>query len=278
MSLTKTVAPVKLIGIPQDNNSSYLTGSSMAPARIREAIHCDSANLWTETGFDLSDPESWEDMGDLPIVGKSGEAAFDLIKSSVSELIGHGHGVLSLGGDHSISYPAIMAHTEVYDHLNVLHIDAHPDLYDEMQDNRFSHASPFARLMESGRLGRLVQVGVRTLNGHQRAQAEKFGVEIHEMRDLEGVSSIEFSGPVYLSVDMDGLDPAFAPGVSHYEPGGLSTREVLNIIQKFSGQMIGGDIVELNPHRDPGNITAMVAAKLAKEMMGRLLMDGPIKT
>ena len=265
--------PIQLLGLPQDNNASYLSGPSMAPARIREAFFCDSANLWTETGYDLSDRTLWADAGDVALCGAAGSDAFGLIHSTVTKLLQSDHRVLSLGGDHSVSFPAIAAHAEKHNSLSILHIDAHPDLYDDMQGNPHSHASPFARLMEGGRIDRLVQVGIRTLNGHQREQAALFGVEIHEMRDLSRVGSISFDGPVYLSLDMDALDPAFAPGVSHYEPGGMSTRAVLDIIHNFGGSLIGADVVELNPHRDPGNITAIVATKFVKEIMGRMLAD-----
>ncbi|WP_299852279.1 agmatinase [uncultured Roseovarius sp.] len=265
--------PIQLLGLPQDNNVSYLSGPCMAPTRIREALFCDSANLWTETGFDLSDKKLWQDAGDVSLYDKTGLEAFELIHTSITKLVKSGYQVLSLGGDHSVSFPAISAHAENHGRLSILHIDAHPDLYDDMQGNSYSHASPFARLMESGLIDRLVQIGIRTLNGHQREQAARFGVEIHEMCDLSQVGSISFDRPVYLSLDMDALDPAFAPGVSHYEPGGLSTRAVLDVIHNFSGQLIGADVVELNPHRDPGNVTAMVAAKFTKEIMGRILID-----
>ncbi len=264
---------VHMLGLPQDNNSSFLTGPALAPARIRESFHSSSANSFTETGFDLSDSDFFLDAGDVGLEDLQGDAAFDAINDAVSSLILTGGKVLSLGGDHSVAFPVISAHADHYPGLDVLQIDAHPDLYDDMLDNPYSHASPFARLMESGKIGRLVQVGIRTLNKHQREQAARFGVEIHEMRDLSGVADLSFDGPVYLSCDLDGLDPAFAPGVSHYEPGGLSTREVLNIIHNFDGQLVGADVVELNPHRDPGNITAMVAAKIAKELIGRMLED-----
>ncbi|MGB0508086.1 MAG: agmatinase [Pikeienuella sp.] len=264
---------VRLIGLPQDNNSTYLTGPATAPQRVREAIWCDSANMFTEMGHDLGDGGLWRDCGDVALSGLSGEAAFNAIKSEVAAQIADGGKVISIGGDHSVAYPAILAHAEAYEGLNILHIDAHPDLYDDMESNHYSHASPFARLMESGRITRLVQVGIRTLNAHQREQAERFGVEIHHMRDLSGVPNIAFDGPVYLSFDLDALDPAFAPGVSHFEPGGLSTRDVLTIIQNFSGKLVGADVVELNPHRDPYGMTAMVAAKIAKELIGRLVDD-----
>lgn len=273
MAQANQMKRIELLGLPQDNNSSYLAGPALAPQRIREAFFCDSANLFAETGFDLGDRRYWLDGGDVALAGLSGLDAYQAIYQHVQASIQSGHQVLSLGGDHSVSNPVIAATAGAYEGLNILHIDAHPDLYDQLLDNPFSHASPFARLMESGQIARLVQVGIRTLNAHQCEQAERFGVEIHTMRDLSGVDKLCFEGPVYLSLDLDALDPAFAPGVSHYEPGGLSTRQVIDIIHRFEGQLVGADVVELNPLRDPAGITAMVAAKLLKEIMGRLLLD-----
>ena len=198
---------------------------------------------------------------------------FPAIYNRVRGLLSDGYQVISLGGDHSVSFPVIQAHAESIPGLSILHIDAHPDLYENMDGNPYSHASPFARLMERGTISRLVQVGIRTLNAHQREQAQKYNVEIHEMRDLSSVPDIAFDGAVYLSLDLDAMDPAYAPGVSHHEPGGLSVRDVLNIIHTFKGRLIGADLVELNPHRDLHGMTAMVAAKILKEMMGRMLQD-----
>jgi arginase family enzyme len=125
--------------------------------------------------------------------------------------------------------------------------------------------------MEEGLVERLVQVGIRTANGHQRAQVERFGVEMIEMRDWRDDWSINFDTPVYISFDLDGLDPAFAPGVSHREPGGLSTRQALNVIHRVSAPVVGADLVEFNPRMDVGGVTAMVCAKLLKEMAAKIL-------
>jgi agmatinase len=179
--------------------------------------------------------------------------------------------LLSLGGDHSVAYPIIKAHAERHEGLNILHIDSHPDLYDDQGMGPFSHGCPFARVMETGLIRRLVQVGIRTMNAHQQAQADRFGVEVVDMVRWQPDMAFAFDGPVYLSLDLDALDPAFAPGVSHHEPGGLSTREVISLINRFEGQLVGADIVELNPHRDPYGMTAMVAAKFVKEIGARLL-------
>src|SRR6185295_8992765 len=127
-----------------------------------------------------------------------------------------------------------------------------------------SHASPFARVLEQGLVQRLVQVGVRSTNAHLRRQIARFGVESITMREFRPDLRLTFTQPVYVSIDMDALDPAYAPGVSHHEPGGLSVRDILSVLEGTRGRIIGADIVEMNPLRDPVGTTAAVAAKLVK--------------
>src|SRR4030095_11582909 len=143
--------------------------------------------------------------------------------------------------------------------------------YDSYQGNRLSHASPFARIMEERLVKRLVQVGVRTTTAHQRDQIKKFGVEVIAMRDVKDELQLEFDTPVYISFDVDGLDPAFAPGVSHREPGGLSTRQAIDLIQRLKAKVVGADIVEFNPRMDPLHITGTVCAKILKQIAARML-------
>lgn len=151
---------------------------------------------------------------------------------------------------------------------------AHPDLYDELDGDRNSHASPFARLMESDvEVGRLLQIGIRTENRHQQEQADRFGVEQIKMKDFDAqVAStlVRFEHPLYISIDLDVLDPAFAPGVSHLEPGGMSVRELLSVLHAVDAPkgVVGGDVVELNPDRDHNGLTGFVAAKLVVELAG----------
>ena len=250
-----------------------MRGASAAPPLIREALYSDSSNLFSESGVDLDKNGIWEDLGDIEFSGEVAVENFKKIKNFVKGVLDSDQKLVSLGGDHSVSWPILDAHLDIWDTLDILHIDAHPDLYDNLLDNKLSHASPFARIMETGRANRLVQLGIRTLNKHQREQAEKFGVEIYQMRNLEELSAMTFSNPVYCSIDIDALDPAYAPGVSHFEPGGLSTRQLINCINGFNGQLIGVDIVEYNPKRDFHNLTAMVAAKLLKEVIARIHYD-----
>jgi len=263
--------PIAVIGIPLDENSSFQRGAAHAPPLIREAFYCDASNLWTETGVNLGADSGWAMADDLG--SPKQPPGFAAIEKAIHALLNEGSRVISLGGDHSITLPIIRAYAQAWPGLNILHLDAHPDLYDELQGNRYSHACPFARIMEENLAKRLVQVGIRACTGHQRAQAEKFGVEIIEMRQRHRLSDLKFNGPVYLSLDLDGLDPAFAPGVSHHEPGGMTTRDVLQLIHQVTGRLVGADIVEYNPSRDINSITAMVAAKLLKEILGRMLSE-----
>ena len=262
-NLTSTIS---LIGIPFDAHSSFMQGPALAPDRIRQVLHSGAGNFWTEQNSNPVEDDRFQDAGNL----KFGDY-FD-IEKGVAAFLEKGHRTLTLGGDHSITYPIIKAYRHYFQQFDILQIDAHGDLYDDFEGNRYSHACPFARIMEEGLADRLVQVGIRTLNPHQRKQAERFGVEIVEMRDFEDRwNTITFERPLYLSLDLDGLDPAFAPGVSHHEPGGLTTREVLKIIQGLQVPIIGADIVEYNPTRDVSDMTAALAAKLLKEIAGKML-------
>ena len=260
---------VAVLGIPWDEHSSFMRGPAQAPPRIREALQCGSANWCAENGLDLSQDPRFTDQGDLDLTNNGDPAG--QIEYAVHELLRQRTRLIVLGGDHTVTLPVVRAYARHYAGLNILHLDAHPDLYDQLDGDRNSHACPFARIMEAGLAARLVQIGIRTLNPHQRRQARRFGVEIVEMKDWPCAWEHLLQGPLYLSVDMDVLDPAFAPGVSHHEPGGLSTREVLKIIQHLPGPVVGADIVEFNPRRDPVGITAMTAAKLLKEIAAAML-------
>jgi agmatinase len=262
---------VAVLGVPWDAHSSFLRGAALAPIQIRATLHNGAANLCAEGGLDLASEGRWRDLGDLAVPAGNDEAALETITGAARSVLDRGARLLSLGGDHAVTFPLLRAYGRAFPGLTVLHLDAHPDLYDELDGDRLSHACPFARALEEELIGRLVQVGIRTLNPHQRSQAARFGVEVIEMRDWRPDMDLGLSGPLYLSLDLDALDPAFAPGVSHHEPGGFTTREVLQIVQRLPVAPVGADLVELNPVRDPTGITAALAAKLVKEISARML-------
>jgi agmatinase len=260
---------VTVVGIPFDEYSSFRRGSAKAPAIIRQVLHNGASNLFAENGVNLDNHPFFCDMGDLSL--PDGEAALAAIEGHIGRLVSQQARILALGGDHAVTYPVVRAVSEAHPDLTILHLDAHPDIYETYAGSRFSHACPFARIMETGRVKQLIQVGIRGMNDEQRRQVDRYNVRCIEMKDFRSQNPIELKGPVYLSLDMDVLDPAYAPGVSHHEPGGMSTRMVLRLIQSIDQRIVGADIVEYNPDRDINAMTAAVAAKFLKEIAGVML-------
>lgn len=264
-----TQRSVGMLGVCSDANSSHFRGPAEAPDAIRKVLQSGASNLTSEQGTDLHDSQ-FHDLGNLAV--DDTEASFLGIEAAVRGVIESGYHPLILGGDHAITYPVMRAIHRSAGAVEILHFDAHSDLYDVFEGNRYSHACPFARIMEERLASRLVQVGIRTQTTHLRAQAERFGVEVYEMSRFDPATFVpDLGSRVYLSFDMDALDPAFAPGVSHHEPGGLTVREVLRMIHSLKVPVVGADIVEFNPRRDVMDMTAAVAAKLVKEFSDLLL-------
>ena len=262
---------LKIIGIPYDASSSFMRGPAQGPDAIRKALHGGSSNYWTQNMHNLT--ELWEkaDLGNLKLPSEDPEEVFPIIQSAVYEQLNQGHKVLSMGGDHSVAWPIMKAYSSFYPELHILQIDAHGDLYDNFEGSPYSHACPFARIMEEKLATSLTQIGIRTLNEHQVEQAEKFGVHIIEMKHFSLDNLPKLRGPLYISLDLDAFDPAFAPGVSHHEPGGFTVREILEVLDKIDIPVVGADVVELNPQRDPLGITTMLGAKMLKELASLLL-------
>ena len=269
MSDTST-EPISLLGIPLDANSSFLPGCALGPDAIRTALHSTSSNDANEASLHVT--PLLDDVGDVALVNERGSHPdADAITAAVRLQLAAGRQLISIGGDHSMTYPILRAFREVYDDLTVVHIDAHPDMYDDFEGNPLSHASPFARALEDGCMTTLVQLGIRTATQHSVEQAERWNVTMIAPRELQKFDPSTLKGPIYFSLDLDGLDPSCAPGVSHHEPGGLTVREVLDVIDALPGPIVGADVVELNPTRDLVEMTAMVGAKLVKELAGAML-------
>ena len=261
-------ARVALLGIPSDDHSSFLRGPAEAPDVIRREMFSEAGNPYTELGIDLRSPGVMIDAGNVSVEESSQDRA--AIEEAVADQLRAGRRVCSIGGDHSVTYPILRAYAKKYAPLSIVHFDAHPDMYPSFQGDRYSHACPFARILEDGLAVRLVQIGIRTMSPPQHALAEKYGVRVFAPWQLHGAREALPSGNVYVSLDLDGLDPAFAPGVSHREPGGLSVRDVLELVKEIPGTIVGADVVEYNPRQDVGMVTASVAAKFAREFIGLL--------
>ena len=259
-----------VFGVPFDEKSSYKKGTSKGPQAIRAASTGEAINSWTELGVNLEEETIIVDLGDLEVSGSFWDV-FAKIERQIEEILEKGAVPVVMGGDHSLSYPIVKAFAPKYDSLDILHFDAHPDLYDELYGDRYSHACPFARIIEEGHVANLVQVGIRAATGQHRTTARKHGVRMIEMNNIDQAMALNFSNPLYISFDMDVLDPAFAPGVSHHEAGGLSTRQAIDMLHALKGTIVGLDVVELNPDRDPLGITAAAAVKIIMEVIGKIV-------
>ncbi len=268
---------IRLFGLPTDINSSFERGAAAGPAAIRAALWSDRGNMASELGPEIGTDIALTDDGDLPLTEDTAQddAAIRRYLAIVRE---DGEVPLALGGDHAVTFPLVEAAATCFGPVTILHFDAHPDLYDDFAGNPRSHASPFARICEAGHARRLVQVGIRTLNNHCREQAARFGVEIIPMADFTADAVPVLDGPLYISIDLDGLDPSAAPGVAHPEPGGLTVREMLAVLRKQTAPIVGADIVELHPGRDIGDVTAILGAKLVRELAALIDRNGTPQT
>jgi agmatinase len=263
--------PLVFAGLPDDSQSSFRRGSAQGPQRIRLAYDGNCYNATTESGVDLA--ESIADLGDLP-----SKSTWELTARSYQEfaawLFQIGKILFYAGGDHAVTVPIIAALAELREPVHLIQIDAHPDLYLEYEGNRDSHACTISRALEMSHVASVTQFGIRTLNAAQMPQLERYRDHLHIYfaRDLPGefpsLPHIPPGAPVYLTVDLDGFDPAYAPGVSHPVPGGLTPRQVLNFIQNAPWKLAGMDVVEVNPDLDVNDQTAILAARLLHEGMG----------
>jgi arginase len=260
---------LSVLGLPTDRNSSYLRGPARAPAAIRAAMATDMGHLTAEDGADLS--AELAGFRDLEL--EEADADHAAIEAAAAAAFAAGP-ALFVGGDHYVTWPILSGlRAAGHEPPHIVHFDAHSDTYPDYGGNRSSHASPFARILEQGLCAGLTQIGVRTLNAVQRAQVDRYGIQVFGPDEAAGAFDGLPPGDVYVSFDLDGLDPAYAPGVSHHEPGGLSVRQALRLIHAVPGRVIGADVVEYNPTRDINGMTAAVAIKLLKELGARLLRD-----
>ncbi len=264
-------ARLVFVGLPEASQSSLHHGSAGGPQRIRLAYDGRCYNSTTESGVDLADTVA--DLDDLP-----SKSSWELTARSYQEFAAWLFQIRKIpffaGGDHAVTVPVIAALTEIGEPVHIIQIDAHPDLYLKYEGSRSSHACTSTRALEMNHVASVTQFGIRTMNASQMPQLERYRERMHifHARDLIGElpqpSHIPAGAPVYLTVDLDGFDPAFAPGVSHPVPGGLTPRQVLNFIQNAPWKLVGMDVVEVNPYLDINDQAAILAARLLHEGMG----------
>lgn len=265
--------PLTFVGLPCDTQSTFRQGAAEGPGRIRLAYDGRCYNSTTEIGADLGGLVS--DAGDWS-PGATWEETHHRYVGSAERLFAADSVPFFAGGDHAVTMPLVEALEVLDEGVHVVQLDAHPDLYPEFAGDRWSHACVGARILEMEHVASLTQLGIRTLNQPQLEVARRHAgrLTILEAREgpyrLSDLAHIPEGAPVYLTVDLDAFDPAFAPGVSHPVPGGLTPRQGLALIQEGPWELVGMDAVELSPVRDHGDRTAVLAARLLHEAMGRV--------
>jgi agmatinase len=258
-------------GLADDSQSSFRRGAAAAPDRIRRVYNGNCYNTTTESGVDLSGAVA--DSGDLSPAA-DWPATARAFRRYAEGLFGTGRVPFFAGGDHAVTVPVAEALGVLGRPVHIIQIDAHPDLYPRFEGSATSHACVTARLLEMPHIASITQFGIRTMNAVQErtAQAHAGRLLLCHARELVGPivppAHIPEDGPVFLDVDLDGFDPAFAPGVSHPVPGGLTPRQVLDLIQALRWTLVGMTVVECNPELDVRGVTAVLAGRLLHEGMG----------
>ena len=268
------------VGVPFDLGTSNRSGARFGPRQVRsESVLLRPYNMATRAA--PFDSLQVADIGDVATNAYNIIDSIDRIALAYDAIITNGCRPVTIGGDHTIALPILRAMHKRYGPIGVVHVDAHADVNDTMGGEKIAHGTPFRRAVEEGLLdcNRVVQIGLRGTGYHAddfdwcRAQGFRV-VQAEECwhRSLaplmkEVVERVG-KGPVYLSFDIDGLDPAFAPGTGTPEIGGLSVHQGVEIIRGLRGlDLVGADLVEISPPYDPQGTTALVGANLAFEML-----------
>lgn len=278
---------VAVVGIPFDSGASHRAGTRFGPRKIRES----SLLLWGYNqvlGVAPTEELSIVDYGDVSTIAVDINATMENITSEVKDILSKNVSVIALGGDHSISLPLLRAHAAKFGPPALIHFDSHPDTWDrEFKDQPYSHGTPFRRAIEEELIdtSAYLQIGIRgpTSWASDLSEAQVMGAKIltidqvfeigipaviTKMRDAVG------ERPLYISLDIDSVDPAFAPGTGTPEVGGLSSYQILQLVRGLQGMhIIGFDLVEVSPPYDHGDITAILASNLAFEFISLLALQ-----
>jgi agmatinase len=276
---------VALLGIPYDGGTSYRSGARFGPRAVREQ------SSLIRTWHPVLKVHPFErlrvaDCGDVDVVPISIERTYEAVTAKIDEVVAAGAVPLCVGGDHSITLPILRSIARRHGPVGIVHFDAHPDTWDEYFGSKFFHGTPFRRAIEEGHIDprRMIQVGLRgPLYGPDDfAFHDQHGIEVLRIEAIKehgtawaGDRLGRLRGsPVYLSFDVDAVDPAYAPATGTPEVGGLTSYEALALVRALAGlTLVGADVVEVSPPYDgPGQITALLAANLLFEIVSLLAL------
>ena len=271
---------VAIVGVPYDGGTSYRPGARLGPREIRAQSSLIRPYNYVQkvAPFDVLNVA---DVGDVDAPPVSIERCYEAVESRIGSLADAGARPIVIGGDHSISLPILRALAKRHGPLALVQFDAHIDTWDEYFGGKYFHGTPFRRAIEENLIDgrRFVQVGIR---------GPIYGEDDFDFHRQHGITMIDIdqvktggiaatvdrvraiaSGPVYMTFDIDSVDPAFAPGTGTPEIGGLTSHEAQQLVRGLAGlSLVGGDIVEVSPLFDgPGQITALLAANIMFELL-----------
>jgi agmatinase/guanidinopropionase len=277
---------VAIVGVPFDSGTSYRSGTRFGPRKIRES----SLMLWGHNPTMRIAPLqhlSVADYGDISVNPTSIEKTMASITRTTSEILETNTTLIALGGDHSITLPLMRATANKFGPLSLVHVDAHIDTWEEeFEDSPYSHGTPFRNALQEGliREGEYIQIGIRgpVSDAKDYQEAKELGahtITIHEVfengiqRVLEEIHQ-RCKGPVYVSLDIDSADPAYAPGTGTPEVGGLTSYQLLQLVRGLRGlNLVGFDLVEVSPPYDHSDITAILASNIVFEYLSLLALE-----
>ncbi|MBE3583131.1 MAG: agmatinase [Limnochordaceae bacterium] len=263
-------ADVVLLGAPFDATTSFRPGTRFGPERIRFVSY--GLEVYSPLLDDELDSMWFSDYGDLDLPLRDAEEMTRRVESAVNEICQAGARPLMLGGEHTVSVGAIWAVAAHQPGLTVLHLDAHADWRDCYLGDKLCHATAIRRAADRG-LGRIIQIGIRSGGAEEWREAKQRG-DFYPGEGPERVAQCAYElaaqqAPVYLTLDIDVLDPAFAPGTGTAEPGGWTSSQLLQALQVLSQagvRLVGADVVEVAPPLDAADITSIVASKVVREL------------
>ena len=271
---------VAIVGVPYDGGTSYRPGARLGPREIRSQ----SSLIRSYSYFQKVSPFdrlNVADVGDVDAPPVSIDKCYEVVEARIGAIAAAGARPIVIGGDHSISLPVLRVLAKAHGPLALVQIDAHIDTWDEYFGGKYFHGTPFRRAIEEGLIDgrRFIQIGIR---------GPMYGEDDFDFHRAHGITMIDIdqvkdrgipwvvseigrvaAGPAYMTFDIDGVDPAFAPGTGTPEVGGLTSHEAQRLVRGLGGlALVGGDIVEVSPLYDgPGQITAVLAANLMFEFL-----------
>lgn len=261
-------APCAIFGIPLDETTSFRPGTRFGPSATREASHAlEDYSLRQRRSLVPSD---YYDVGDLVLPLGNVEEALSVIRTAAAEILSAGKKFMALGGEHLVTFPLVQSMLELYPDLVVIQMDAHADLRSSFTGTRFSHGTVMRRIIELLGPGRVYQLGIRSADRMELKETEGLS-EVHFYRVIEPLREVVAKvgdRPVYLTIDIDVVDPAFAPGTGVPEPGGITSQEILDAVSLLKGKnIVGADLVEVAPAYDATGQTGLLAAAIVRECL-----------